>query len=243
MIQIKGKNALITGSSRGIGQQIAIGLAKLGCNVIIHGRSSDSCRNTLDLLKAYDVHVYCVSGELSSEKLVNKLINEVKNLNIPIDILYNNAAIGSQHREDFWAHSWEDWIETYKINVVALYSLCAAFIPAMIKNGFGRVVNTSSGIMNQPELAPYGASKWAVNKLTDDLAFKLKDTGVRINTIDPGWIRTDMGGQNADHPVEAVIPGALHPILIDQDGPNGELFSAIDHTMDLDAFATLLIKQ
>lgn len=242
MIQLKGKNALITGSSRGIGQQIALGLAGLGCNIIVHGRSTKSCGKTLELLKDYNVTVYCVSGELSSESLVKQLIEQVISLNIPIDILYNNAAIGSQHREDFWAHSWEDWLDTYKVNVIAMYSLCAAFIPPMIEKGFGRVVNTSSGIMNQPELAPYGASKWAVNKLTDDLAFKLKGTGVRINTLDPGWIRTDMGGQNADHPVEAVIPGALAPILIDDEGPNGEFFSAIDHTIDLDAYNTLLIK-
>lgn len=63
--------------------------------------------------------------------------------------------------------------------------------------------------MNQPELAPYGASKWAVNKLTDDLSYKLEGTGARMNTLDPGWLRTDMGGENASHPVEAVLPGGL----------------------------------
>lgn len=103
----------------------------------------------------------------------------------------------------------------------------------MIKNGFGRVINVTSGIKDLPELAPYGASKWAVNKLTDDIAVKLKGTGVRINTLDPGWLRTDLGGENADHPVEAVLPGALAPVLIENDGPNGEFFSAIDHKMDI----------
>jgi len=78
-----------------------------------------------------------------------------------------------------------------------------------------------------------GVSKWAVNKLTDDLAVKLKDTGVRINTLDPGWLRTDLGGENADHPVEAVLPGALAPALIEDEGPNGQFFSAIDHNMDM----------
>lgn len=103
----------------------------------------------------------------------------------------------------------------------------------MIENGFGRVINLTSGIKDLPELAPYGASKWAVNKLTDNLAIKLNDTGVRINTLDPGWLRTDLGGENADHPVEAVLPGALAPALIEDDGPNGQFFSAIDHSLDL----------
>ncbi|MCG8701480.1 MAG: SDR family NAD(P)-dependent oxidoreductase, partial [Bacteroidales bacterium] len=148
--------------------------------------------------------------------------------NIPIDILYNNAAIMRDYREDIWGHTSEDWLETFNVNVVALYKLCGAFIPAMIKNGYGRVVNITSGIMNLPQLAPYGASKWAVNKLSQDIAYALKDTPVRINYLDPGWLRTDMGGENAENPVEAVLPGALEPVFIEDDGPNGQFFSAIN---------------
>ena len=233
MINLKGKNALVTGSSRGVGQQIAQGLAKLGCNIIIHGRTYESCAKTLELLKDYSVNTYCVFGELSDESKVNLLIGQVKNLKISIDILYNNAAIMTPYRNDFWNHSWADWIESMKVNVCAMYSLCGAFIPGMIENGFGRVINLTSGIKDQPELAPYGASKWAVNKLTDDIAVKLENTGVRINTLDPGWLRTDLGGPNADHPVTAVLPGALAPALVENDGPNGHFFSAIDHNLSL----------
>lgn len=228
MITLKGKNALITGSSRGIGQQIAMGLANLGCHVIVHGRTKRSCTNTLTLLKKYSVKTYSVYGELSDEKQVQQLIKQVQDLNIKIDVLYNNAAIMTNYHQDYWDHSWEEWLSTYKVNVIAMYNLCAAFIPAMISNGFGRVINLTSRIKDQPELAPYGASKWAVDKLTDDISIKLKNTGVRINIIDPGWLRTDLGGENAEHPVEAVLPGALAPALIDDDGPNGEFFSAIE---------------
>jgi 3-oxoacyl-[acyl-carrier protein] reductase len=234
MIDIKGKNALITGSSRGVGQQVAQGLAKLGCNVIVHGRTEQSCAKTLDILKAYDVNSYCVYGELSEEDEVNKVIDRVNALNIPIDILYNNAAVMSPYNNDYWNHTWEDWTISFKVNVMAMYSLCRAFIPKMIENGFGRVINLTSGIKDEPELAPYGASKWAVDKLSDDLSVKLKDTKVRINTLDPGWLRTDLGGPKADNPVEATLPGALAPALIEDDGPNGEFFSAIDHKLDVD---------
>lgn len=227
MIQLNGRNALITGSSRGVGQQIAQGLAKLGCNIIVHGRTIESCSKTLNLLKNYSVKVYCVYGELSEEQQVQHLIKQVKSLNIQIDILYNNAAIMTPFHNDIWNHSWEEWMLTCKVNVFAMYSLCGAFMPEMIENGFGRVINLTSGIKDMPELAPYGASKWAVNKLTDDIASKLQNTGVRINTLDPGWLRTDMGGENAEHPVEAVLPGALAPALVDDDGPNGQFFSAI----------------
>ena len=96
------------------------------------------------------------------------------------------------------------------------------------------VINITSGIKDQPELMPYGVSKAAVDKLTDDISVKLENTGVRINTLDPGWLRTDMGGENAEHPVEATLPGALAPALVDNDGPNGQFFSAIDHDLKID---------
>ncbi len=232
MIELKDKNALVTGSSRGIGQQIVEGLAKLGCNVIVHGRTNESCATTLQILEKYPVKKYCVYGELSDENQVNDLIKQVQNLNISIDILYNNAAIMTPFQNDYWKHSWEDWMLSMKVNVFAMYSLCRAFIPSMIENGFGRVINLSSGIKDEPELAPYAASKWAVNKLTDDISAKLKGTSVRINNLDPGWLRTDLGGEFADYPVEAVMPGALAPALIDDDGPNGILFSAINHQLN-----------
>ena len=228
MILIEGKNALITGSSRGIGQQVALGLAQHGCNIIVHGRTKESTNKTMELLKAYKVKTYSVFGNLSDEAEVNKLIQQVESLQIPVAILYNNAGIMRPYREDIWTHSYEDWILTYKVNVVAMYLLCSAFIPNMIKNNFGRVVNVTSRIMDQPQLAPYGASKWAVDKLTQDIAVSLKDTKVRINYLDPSWLRTDLGGEFAFNPVEAVLPGALAPVLIEDDGPNGKFFCAID---------------
>jgi len=93
MISLKGKNALITGSSRGVGQQLALALAKLECNVIVHGRTQESCVKTSELLKNSNVKVYCVSGELSDEKQVNDVILQVRNLKIQVDVLYNNAAV------------------------------------------------------------------------------------------------------------------------------------------------------
>lgn len=230
MKKLHGKNALITGSSRGIGQQIALGLANLGCNIIVHGRTKSSCDKTIQLLNKYSIEKFCVYGELSDKKQVDSLIKQVKDLNVSVDILYNNAAIMTHFHNNYWEHSWNEWIETFKVNVIAMYDLCSAFIPQMIKNNYGRVINITSGIQNTPELAPYGASKWAVDKLTDDIASKLENTAVRINTLDPGWIKTDMGGENAEHLVEAVLPGALAPALIDSNGPNGKFFSAIENS-------------
>lgn len=228
IMDIKGKYAFITGSSRGVGQQIALGLAAKGCHLILHGRTKDSCDATLKLLKDSKVKVFSVYGELSEEAGVNQVIEQVHQLNVTVSILYNNAAIMTAYRNDYWQHSWEDWMESMKVNVFAVYSLCSAFIPQMIEQNYGRVINLVSGIEKEPELAPYASSKWALIKLTEDLASKCEDTHVRVNMLDPGWLRTDLGGEFALNSVEDVLPGALLPALIENDGVNGTLFKALE---------------
>jgi NAD(P)-dependent dehydrogenase (short-subunit alcohol dehydrogenase family) len=227
MINIKDKNALVTGSSRGVGQQIAIGLAQKGCNVIVHSRTENGCDKTKLLLKDYSVSVYSVHGELSDEASVHEVIHQIEALSIDIDILYNNAGMMVPYQSDIWQHSWESWMVSMKTNVFSMYTLCGAFIPKMEERGFGRVINLISGIKEIPELAPYGASKWAVLKLTEDLASKYAGTNVKINSLDPGWLRTDMGSQDAPNPVEATLPGSLAPALLEEDGVSGVAFEAL----------------
>jgi NAD(P)-dependent dehydrogenase (short-subunit alcohol dehydrogenase family) len=98
----------------------------------------------------------------------------------------------------------------------------------MIDHGWGRVVQVTSGIQDQPELMAYAASKAALDKFARDMAPKLRGTGVFMNLLDPGWLRTDLGGPNAPGAVESVLPGALVPVLI-EDEAQGALFRAQDH--------------
>jgi 3-oxoacyl-[acyl-carrier protein] reductase len=224
---LHGKRALVTGSSRGVGQQIALGLAQLGANIIVHARKAGNAKSTIEMLKKYPVEVHCVEGDLGNEDDITQITNRIIDQFGGVDILYNNAAIMSSFRENYLKHSKSAWENTFQVNVYAMYNLCAAFIPGMIMRRYGRIINLTSGIKDQPELLPYSASKAAVDKLTQDIAVKLEGTNVKINRLDPGWLKTDMGGQEAHHPVEAVLPGALVPALIDSDGPNGHFFSAI----------------
>ncbi|HEX3047557.1 MAG TPA: SDR family oxidoreductase [Bacillota bacterium] len=227
-MRLKNKLALITGSSRGIGQQIALGLAEEGCNVIVHGRIKENNAKTIELLKRYDIHIDSVAGELSSEASVQGIIDQVFAKHPGIDILYNNAAI-----QNTWKPIWEitqaEWLETFQINLFSMIKLCTAFAPGMKERGYGRIINLTSGIKDIPNLAPYSVSKAAVDKYTKDLAAELRGTGVLINFLDPGWLRTDLGGPNGEHEVETVLPGALVPVLFENDGPSGEGFSAQDY--------------
>lgn len=224
---LNNKWALVTGSSRGIGQQIALGLAKLGCNVIVHGRTLANTEQTCALLKALPVQVHAIAGELDSQASVENIIASVRQITDRIDILYNNAAINSDSTPVF-EYSIDTWQKVFQVNLYAMVQLCNAFGPGMKKNNWGRIVNVSSGIANQPEYSPYSASKAAVDKFTRDLAFEFKDTCVRVNAIDPGWIRTDLGGPNAWNAVESVIPGMLAPVIVADNEHNGEYFRAQD---------------
>jgi len=227
---LEGKWALVTGSSRGIGQQIATGLAERKCNLVVHGRSSENTARTVELLKSHDTQVHIVSGDLSSREGVQSVIDGVHSGPGHVDILYNNAAVMSEWKP-IWELSSKEWLDVFQVNLLAMIALCNAFAPEMKRRGFGRIINLSSGIKDTPNLAPYGVSKAAVDKYTLDLATELKGSNVLVNYLDPGWLKTDLGGENAMYPVEDVLPGALVPALLEDNGPSGQLFAAQDYRM------------
>jgi 3-oxoacyl-[acyl-carrier protein] reductase len=226
--RLENKWALVTGSSRGVGQQIAIGLAQNKCNVVVHGRIIENTSATLRMMQAYGVQTLAVAGDLAYEAGVEAVIAGVRQGPGQIDILYNNAAI-----QNAWGPIWEipleDWRDTFQVNLFAMIQLCTALAPDMKLRGYGRIINLTSGIKDVPQLAPYSVSKAAVDKYTRDLAAELRGSNVLVNTLDPGWLKTDMGGPNAMHPVETVLPGALVPALLDDNGPSGQFFAAQDY--------------
>ncbi|HMU66981.1 MAG TPA: SDR family oxidoreductase, partial [Cellvibrionaceae bacterium] len=210
MTHLKHKWALITGSSRGIGQQIALGLAAQGCNIILHGRDSASVQKTRALLAGFEIEIAEACGPLDSPESVAAIIAAVNAGPGRVDILYNNAAIMTPGRT-MWDIPHSDWLQTFQVNLYAVVQLCNAFAPAMAARGFGRIINITSGIKDQPDLTVYSVSKGAIDKYTQDLAAQMRGTNVLVSHVDPGWLRTDLGGPNAEHAVETVLPGALMP--------------------------------
>ena len=227
---LENKWAFVTGSSRGIGQQIALGLAQRKCNVIVHGREAGNTTATIQQLKTFNIQTYAVAGALDSAKNVEALIQAVKAGPGPVDILYNNAAI-----QNTWKPIWEigpdEWLQSFQVNLFAMVALCNAFAPDMKRRGYGRIINLTSGIKDIPQLAPYSVSKAAVDKYTCDLAAELQGTNVLVNYLDPGWLKTDLGGPNAENTVETVLPGALVPALLEDNGPTGRFSAAQDYIM------------
>jgi 3-oxoacyl-[acyl-carrier protein] reductase len=233
--QLSGKWAFITGSSRGIGRQISLHLADLGCNVIVHSRESSHTVKLLEELKNKGIQAHEVSGELSEQSQVDRILDDVLRISPQIDILYNNAALMTPYRTNPWEVPAEDFRKSFEINVISLARICYKLIPLMIARKSGTVVNITSGIMNEPQLCAYALSKAAVDKFVKDFVPALEGTGVTMNLLDPGWLRTDLGGPNAPNSVESVIPGVLVPALLD-DKKSGRIFRAQDFAgLSLDA--------
>jgi NAD(P)-dependent dehydrogenase (short-subunit alcohol dehydrogenase family) len=202
-------------------------LAQLDCNVILHGRRAENVSQTRELLQTYAVETHTAAEELDTEAGVNAVVQGVEAGPGTVDILYNNAAIMNPWRR-IWEISRAEWLETFRVNLLAMIELCNVFAPRMVERGYGRIVNLTSGIKDTPQLAPYSVSKAAVDKYTQDLAAELRGTNVLVNRLDPGWLRSDLGGPEADHPVDTVLPGALVPVLLEDFGPSGRLYAAQD---------------
>lgn len=225
---LAGKWALVTGSSRGIGRQIALGLATRQCRLILHGRALEHLDETRRAVAALGVEVRAVAGDLARPEGVESVLQHVQAGPAP-DILYNNAAIISAWKP-IWDVARVEWEQVFQVNVWAPIRLCQALAPGMKQRGFGRIINLSSGIADTPHLAPYSVSKAALDKYTRDLAAELRGSHVLVNGLDPGWLRTDMGGPDAPKSVESVLPGALVPALLADGGPSGRFFSAQEFT-------------
>jgi NAD(P)-dependent dehydrogenase (short-subunit alcohol dehydrogenase family) len=229
-ISIKNKWVLLTGASRGVGVRVAKALADQGCKLILQSRNLEGTKELAAGLKAKGVEAHPVAAELSDIKQVERLIAEAKRISGDhIDILYNNAAIMTKYHEDKYAGTAEEYTQSFLVNATVPALICNAFIPQMVKRGWGRVVNVTSGIADQPELMPYSCSKAALDRYVRDLVKTLAGTGVLINLMDPGWLRTDLGGQQAPNDPDKVLPGALVPVLLEDKDGSGKLYHAMDY--------------
>jgi short-subunit dehydrogenase len=227
---LQGKWALVTGASRGIGFQIATALARLGLNIVAHSRSQDHNDNVIQACQEEGVQTLSFSADLSDSEQVKNMISQLPE----VDILINSAGV-SLACDDFWQVDVDAFIETYKINTIAPIMLSNALLPKMLARGFGRILTVSSSIQHRPYEMAYACSKAALDKYVHDIVPSLGDADVKMALLDPGWVKTDMGGKAALHDVETVLPGAILGVVM-TDYENGHWFSAQDYAgYDLNA--------
>lgn len=233
MLSLQSKWVLVTGASRGLGYLISLFMARQGCNLVLHSRSLEHTESVLKQVTETGVKAIAVEADLASPLAVTAMLDEIEKSGIAIDIVFNNAGIQPGYRKDYWQTPISDFQECFQVNVISVAMICYRLIPKMMQRGFGRVINITSGIMNEPEQAAYSASKSALDKFSRDLASRLDGSDVLINMADPGWCRTDLGGTQAPNSAQSSFPGLVVAAFID-DKKSGRLFQAQEfHDMTL----------
>ena len=225
MYEVKGRWALITGASRGIGYLTAKFMAEKGCNLILHSRSLAHTEKVLQEVRAYGVQAHAVEADLGSPADVEKMLKAVDALDVDVDIVLNNAGLQIAYRTDYLSTPVSDYEISFHVNTIAPAMICYHFLPGMTQRGSGRILNTTSGIALDVCQAGYSASKAALDKITIDLGSKVEGTDVMINLTDPGWCRTDLGGPHAPNAPESAIPGIVVGVFVN-DGKSGRYLGA-----------------
>jgi NAD(P)-dependent dehydrogenase (short-subunit alcohol dehydrogenase family) len=199
------KNILITGTSKGIGKQIALGLKKEGHKIFITSRNEELLIKTAKEINA-DKYIAC---DLSSKKDLNNLAEFIQ-LN-SIDVLINNAGEYVYGEIEKMDH--EKIQQIFSTNLIAPVFLCSKVVPFMKEQHWGRIINIGSisGVMGEAYASLYSGSKSGLIGLTKALALELAQDNITVNTINPGWVSTQLGLQSIDDG-EFSLPEVLETI-------------------------------
>lgn len=223
--------ALVTGAHRGLGYETCHQLAKLDYRVILTARRKDEGLAATDALQKEGLDASFHFLDVTDGTSVQQLVDFIRTHYQRLDILVNNAGIfpdpapwnGSSTVFDADLETIRSGFET---NTLGPLHLCQTLIPLM--ENHGRVVNVSSGMGQLSEMngccPSYRLSKTALNAVTRIFADELKDTDIKINSVCPGWVRTEMGGEEAPLSIKDGARGIVWAATLPEDGPSGGFF-------------------
>jgi len=218
--------ALVTGGNRGIGLEVCRQLAEAGYQVILTSRDEAKGKQALEELDNALITYHPL--DVTDDSSINEVCRFVEEKYDRLDILVNNAGIDY----DTWQNAEQADLNTvqatFNTNLLGPWRMSQAFIPLMRENGYGRIVNVSSGagaLNGMGGGTPgYSVSKASLNVLTIKLAADLKGTDILVNSVCPGWVRTDMGGKQAPRSVAEGAEGIVWAATLPKDGPSGGFF-------------------
>jgi NAD(P)-dependent dehydrogenase (short-subunit alcohol dehydrogenase family) len=220
-----GRVALVSGGNRGIGLEICRQLAEGGLTVVMGSRDEENGRRAAEGLQG---NVVVRQLDVSEGESVDRLASFVEEEFGRLDVLVNNAAISNDEGQRGVDADLGRVREALEANLLGAWRLCEIAIPLMRRNGYGRIVNISTGLAaleNMGGGSPgYRVSKTALNALTRILASELRGSGILVNSVEPGWVQTDMGGSRAPRPVEEGAEGVVWAATLPSNGPTGGFF-------------------
>lgn len=189
---LEGRVALVTGASRGIGRAVAPALARAGADLVLCSTREGGCEAAVREAQAVGRRAFGIAADVALSADCDRLVRAAEEAFGRVDLLVNNAGV--VRRAPVSDTTDEEFDRVLAVNLRGPFSLCRRVIPGMVRRGFGRIVNVSSisSRLGTPRLAPYCASKWGLNGLTQALAEELKGTGVSVMAVLPGSVDTDM---------------------------------------------------
>jgi len=224
----QGRVALVTGANRGMGLETCRQLLARGLRVVLTAREEDAAERALRTLAAPAASALALRLDVTDAASIEAARRTIEEQLGPVDVLVNNAAVLLFEESDVLEIPADGFSRTLETNLLGVIAACKAFVPPMAARGYGRVVNVSSGagqLASMSTYAPaYSISKAALNAFTRILATTYRKKGVLANAVDPGWVRTDMGGASAPRSVEQGADGTVWLATLPADGPTGGFF-------------------
>ncbi|MBP7396509.1 MAG: 3-ketoacyl-ACP reductase [Flavobacterium sp.] len=192
MINLKNKNALITGAGKGIGKAVAIALAKEGVNIVLIARTQADIDEVAQEINTYDVKTLALTADVADINSVNLAIEKAIASFQTIDILINNAGIAAFGK--FLELEPSEWERIIQVNLMGVYYVTRAILPNMIERQTGDIINISStaGLNGNALTSAYSASKFALLGLTDSLMQEMRKHNIRVTALTPSTVATDM---------------------------------------------------
>ena len=188
---LRGKVVVITGASRGLGRALVLACAKEGANLVVNSRNEDSLRPVAEEAEEAGAEVLPIPADVAVRTDVDKLVDGALQRFGGVDVLVNNAGLLGP-RVPIEEYPEDEWRRVLDANLTAPFLLSRALIPHMSEGG--SIINVTSGVSieGRAEWGAYSVSKFGVEGLTQILAAELEDRGIRVNSVDPGGMRTEM---------------------------------------------------